>query len=180
VADPGRVSARPHGWRKERSLNGVLALREDELALALAKFGNGPRDERDRAMILLGFGGAFLRPTLPGSTLDDVRITPDAVRVHLRRSAEDQLGRGKYTDIPHGQEGRTVPPMRCARGSSEQGGPPGLCFASSTAHRLNTSASVRARSRVPCSVPPHAPDLKDTSPPTHFAQASQPAPYGSL
>ena len=49
---------------------------------------------RDRALILLGFAGAFRRSELVGLDVDDCAFGKDGLTVTLRRSKTDQAGRG--------------------------------------------------------------------------------------
>ena len=49
---------------------------------------------RDRALLLLGFGGAFRRSELVALNVDDLEFTDDGLRVTIRRSKTDQEGQG--------------------------------------------------------------------------------------
>lgn len=69
-------------------------------------------------MLLLGFAGAFRSAELAGLNVEDVRFTSAGLEVLVRRSKEDQLGRGAYTAIPWRDEPGHVPCARCARGSA--------------------------------------------------------------
>ena len=48
---------------------------------------------RDRALILLGFAGAFRRSEVVGLDVDDCTFNKDGLTVTLRRSKTDQAGR---------------------------------------------------------------------------------------
>jgi site-specific recombinase XerD len=50
---------------------------------------------RDRALLLVGFAGAFRRSELVGLDVADVEITRDGLVVMLRRSKTDQEGEGR-------------------------------------------------------------------------------------
>ena len=56
-------------------------------------------DVRDRALLLVGFAGAFRRSEIVGLDLDDVVVLPDGLRVTIRRSKSDQEGEGQTVAI---------------------------------------------------------------------------------
>jgi integrase len=64
---------------------------------------------RDRALILLGFAGAFRRSELVGLTISDCTITRDGLTINLRRSKTDQEGVGRKIGIPYGSNPRLCP-----------------------------------------------------------------------
>jgi site-specific recombinase XerD len=57
---------------------------------------------RDRAMILLGFAGAFRRSELTSLDVDDCGFSADGLTVNLRRSKTDQQSAGRKIGIPYG------------------------------------------------------------------------------
>jgi site-specific recombinase XerD len=64
---------------------------------------------RDRALILLGFAGAFRRSELVGLDADDCTFGKDGLTVTLRRSKTDQAGAGRKLGIPYGSNPETCP-----------------------------------------------------------------------
>jgi integrase len=64
---------------------------------------------RDRALILLGFAGAFRRSELVGLDAEDCAFGKDGLRVTLRRSKTDQDGAGRKIGIPYGSNPETCP-----------------------------------------------------------------------
>jgi site-specific recombinase XerD len=64
---------------------------------------------RDRALILLGFAGAFRRSELVGLSVDDCVFGKDGLTVTLRRSKTDQAGAGRKVGIPYGSNPETCP-----------------------------------------------------------------------
>jgi integrase len=64
---------------------------------------------RDRALLLLGFAGAFRRSELVALDVGDVRPTADGLVVTLRRSKTDQEGTGREVGIPYGSTPATCP-----------------------------------------------------------------------
>jgi site-specific recombinase XerD len=58
--------------------------------------------KRDRALLALGFAGAFRRSELVALTVADLTATPDGFRVMIRHSKTDQDGLGQEIAIPRG------------------------------------------------------------------------------
>jgi site-specific recombinase XerD len=90
---------------------------------------------RDRALILLGFAGAFRRSELVGLSVEDCVFGKDGLTFTLRRSKTDQAGVGRKIGIPYGSNPETCPVRNlnewieqagiggAASGSGESGGP---------------------------------------------------------
>ncbi|MTV50866.1 tyrosine-type recombinase/integrase [Heliobacillus mobilis] len=64
---------------------------------------------RDRALLLLGFAGAFRRSELVQLNVEDLRFVAEGIRVTLRRSKTDPLGAGIIKGIPNGDHEVTCP-----------------------------------------------------------------------
>jgi integrase len=64
---------------------------------------------RDRALILLGFPGAFRRAELVSLDVSDLDFSRDGLTVLLRRSKTDQDGLGRRVGIPYGSNPETCP-----------------------------------------------------------------------
>lgn len=64
---------------------------------------------RDRALLLVGFAGAFRRSELVGLDRADVAITLEGATITLRRSKTDQEGEGRKVGIPYGSRPDTCP-----------------------------------------------------------------------
>ena len=64
---------------------------------------------RDRALILLGFAGAFRRSEVVGLDTNDCTFNKDGLTVMLRRSKTDQEGEGRKIGIPYGSNPETCP-----------------------------------------------------------------------
>jgi site-specific recombinase XerD len=64
--------------------------------------------KRDRALLALGFAGAFRRSELVALRLEDVTECADGFRVLIRRSKTDQIGEGHEIVIPRGLKIRPV------------------------------------------------------------------------
>ncbi|WP_245524617.1 site-specific integrase [Methylobacterium nonmethylotrophicum] len=68
--------------------------------------------KRDRALLALGFAGAFRRSELVALDVADLREDPEGLRVLVRRSKVDQEGAGFEKAIPHGRFIRPVALVR--------------------------------------------------------------------
>ena len=70
----------------------------DDIRTMLDATDAGTIGIRDRALILLGFAGAFRRSELVGLDVDDCVFSKDGLTVTLRRSKVDQEGVGRKID----------------------------------------------------------------------------------
>ena len=86
-----------------RDLGAEVAARTVEVA------GDSTIGARDRALILLGFAGAFRRSELVGLNVEDCQFGKDGLTVTLRRSKTDQDGAGRKIGIPYGSNPETCP-----------------------------------------------------------------------
>ncbi|GJE15210.1 Tyrosine recombinase XerD [Methylobacterium longum] len=75
----------------------------DVLQMLLARTPDTLTGKRDRALLALGFAGAFRRSELVALDVEDLREDPEGLRVTVRRSKVDQEGRGFEKAIPHGR-----------------------------------------------------------------------------
>jgi site-specific recombinase XerD len=74
--------------------------------------GQSLRDLRDRAMLLIGFAGAFRRSELVALNVEDLEWTAEGVLIMIRRSKTDQEGLGRKVAIPHGETACPVSALR--------------------------------------------------------------------
>lgn len=81
----------------------------DIIRRMVAPLGAAPGDIRDRALLLLGFAGAFRRSELVSLDVGDARFTREGVVVTLRTSKTDQGGEGMLKGIPYGSQLETCP-----------------------------------------------------------------------
>ena len=56
---------------------------------------------RDKAIILVGFGGGFRRTELVSIDYEDLEFVPEGVKITLRRSKTDQFGEGMTKGLPY-------------------------------------------------------------------------------
>ena len=64
---------------------------------------------RDRALLLVGFAGAFRRSELVALDAEDVAVRPDGVVLSIRQSKTDQEGAGAEVGLPYGENRLTCP-----------------------------------------------------------------------
>jgi site-specific recombinase XerD len=86
----------------------TAALTDDIRAMVEAS-DTGMIGARDRALILLGFAGAFRRSELMGLDVQDCTFGRDGLTVILCRSKTDQDGQGRKLGIPYGSNPETCP-----------------------------------------------------------------------
>ncbi|MFA7441268.1 MAG: site-specific integrase [Sphingomonadaceae bacterium] len=99
------VAATMRGIRRTKGMaqREAQALQRDDLFMVLERMGNRPLDIRDKALLLIGFAGAFRRSELVGLNCDDVEHVRQGLVLHLRRSKTDQAGQGRKIAIPFGR-----------------------------------------------------------------------------
>jgi len=90
---------RTHGVKQRR----VTALVKDDLLEMMVHIDRQMpmRAARDKALILVGFAGAFRRSELVGLQYEDIIQYDNGVELLLRRSKTDQEGAGRTVFIPH-------------------------------------------------------------------------------
>lgn len=93
----------------------------DDIRAMVDATGAGLIGARDRAIILLGFAGAFLRSELVSLDIEDCAFGKDGLTVTLRRSKTDQDGAGLRIGIPYGSNPETCP-VRTIQAWMEQAG----------------------------------------------------------
>lgn len=82
------------------------------LAAVLMRIPDTLAGKRDRALLALGFAGAFRRSELVALDVADLSEHADGLRVRVRRSKTDQEGQGVEKAIPHGRFIRPVALLR--------------------------------------------------------------------
>jgi site-specific recombinase XerD len=93
----------------------------DDIRAMVAVTDAGLIGARDRALILLGFAGAFRRSELVGLDVEDCGFGKDGLTIMLRRSKTDQDGVGRKIGIPYGANPETCP-VRVLQDWMEQAG----------------------------------------------------------
>ena len=74
----------------------------DKIVAMVDKAGADPKGLRDRALLLLGFAGAFRRSELVALNVADLQFCNGGLRVTIRKSKTDQEGQGATTAIVPG------------------------------------------------------------------------------
>jgi len=107
--------------------------------------GDSLIDKRDRALILIGFAGAFRRSELTQLQLSDISETEDGLRIRLRQSKTDQEGEGLVKGIPFGAEHKTCPVRAWREWKTAADLQDGQAFRSVTRHgKVGASLSTQA------------------------------------
>lgn len=83
----------------------------DDLRAMVAELDDSPRGLRDKALLLLGFAGAFRRSELVALQVEDLQLRREGLVVTIRRSKTDQEGAGVQLGIPKGRD-RGLCPVR--------------------------------------------------------------------
>ena len=84
-----------HGSKQRQ----VAPANKEEVLLMVAGL-DGTKGIRDRALLLIGFAGAFRRSELVSLTVADIEKAQQGLIVQLRFSKTDQEGRGRMVAIP--------------------------------------------------------------------------------
>lgn len=71
-----------------------------EIEAMIATLPDSLAGKRNKALLLVGFAGAFRRSELVALDIADLRITADGVRIIIKRSKTDQAGEGMLKVIP--------------------------------------------------------------------------------
>ena len=81
----------------------VAALTTEDLMTIVSSLGTSTKDVRDRALLLVGFAGAFRRSELSAAVCTSVEWTARGIIVSLPKSKTDQEWRGRRVGIPYAQ-----------------------------------------------------------------------------
>ena len=79
------------------------------IAAMVEPLGERRIDVRDRALLLMGFAGAFRRSELVALDVEDITDTDDGLRIAVHRSKADQEGEGAAVGLPYGSNPATCP-----------------------------------------------------------------------
>jgi site-specific recombinase XerD len=100
---------------------------------------------RDRALLLIGFAGAFRRSELVALNVKDVQETADGLVITLSRSKTDQEGVGRKVGIPYGSTPDTCPVRAYRRWMEASAITAGPVFRSVNRHgQIHTSLSAQS------------------------------------
>jgi len=102
--DDERVKATMRGARRvvtAAAKRKAPATSERVISMALGS-GDRLKDLRDRALLLLGFAGAFRRSELVALNVEDLAADAGGLRIHIRHSKTDQEGQGATIAVVKG------------------------------------------------------------------------------
>lgn len=99
-----------------------------DLPQLMRAFRGGPHDDRDRAVILLGFAGAFRASELVALDVEQLEFHNGGLRIFVARSKEDQTGKGAFVDVPHGDHAATCAVRAASAWIARVGRPSGPLF----------------------------------------------------
>lgn len=98
-----RATLRGIKRRHGTSQHQAKPLTKEDLFIVLGAMGDTMTDARDRALLLLGFAGAFRRSELVAIDKEDITAARQGIIVRLNRSKTDQAGIGRDVAIPYGR-----------------------------------------------------------------------------
>jgi site-specific recombinase XerD len=81
----------------------------NDIKAMIAALPSGKIGLRDRALLLVGFAGAFRRSELAGVSLEHIEETSEGIKILLLKSKTDQEGQGRYVGIKRGENPATCP-----------------------------------------------------------------------
>jgi integrase len=100
----------------------ALPLCTDDIARLVVAVPDGLRGKRDRALVLVGFVGAFRVGELVALDVEDLDPRPEGLVVRVRRAKTDQEGRGRLKPLPLAPERVDLCPVRALRAWQEAAG----------------------------------------------------------
>ena len=105
-AKEGIVRTAMSAIRREKGTfqHGKAPILMETLYLLSDCFGDDIVSLRDRALILLGFAGAFRRSELVRIRMDELTFSPEGMTVFIPHAKGDQLGHGSTIAIPYAPE----------------------------------------------------------------------------
>jgi integrase len=106
----------------------------EDVKLMLGRIPDSLLGLRDRALLLLGFSGAFRRSELVGLDVEDLEETREGLVVTLRRSKTDPEGEGRKIGVPQGAEQASCPLWALDQWRAAAGLSSGALFRSVTRH----------------------------------------------
>jgi site-specific recombinase XerD len=119
------------------------AIKED--ILAMVRGLSGIKGTRDKALLLIGFAGAFRRSELVALTVEDVEHVKQGIVIHLRWSKTDQAGEGRKIAIPYAR-GAVCPVHALQDWLQTSGITTGLIFRGVTRHGHISESGLSAQS----------------------------------
>ena len=102
------------GIRRQKAKDGVVVTKKtaavsDDIRAMVGTLAVTPLGIRDRALLLLGFAGAFRRSELVGLEIADIAVRREGLAVTIRHSKTDQVGEGRQVAICYGADPASCP-----------------------------------------------------------------------
>lgn len=104
----------------------------DDLRQMVATLPDSLKGQRDRALLLVGFAGAFRRSELVALDVSDVVFSDEGLTITIRRSKTDQEGEGRTVGLPYSSTASACPVRALRRWLEAAGIVDGAIFASVT------------------------------------------------
>lgn len=98
-----------------KPVNKKKAILRDDIRAMVRRLPATAKGKRDKALLLVGWFGAFRRSELAGLTYSDLDFRRDRITVTLSRSKTDQEGVGKPKHLPLLSEDNPLCPVRALR-----------------------------------------------------------------
>lgn len=121
-----------------------VAPAEKEDVLSMVAGLTGIKGLRDRALLLLGFAGAFRRSELVGLTVADIEHAKQGLIIQLRFSKTDQQGHGRKIAIPFGR-GIVCPVLALQEWMEISGVTEGAIFRGVNRHGVISSSALTSQ-----------------------------------
>ncbi len=102
------------GIRRQKVLGREMVTQKEAAVTAIVRdfvavFPDTPTGLRNKALILIGFAGAFRRSELVALDMADLKFSAEGVVITVRQSKTDQEGEGTQKGIPYGRKPMTCP-----------------------------------------------------------------------
>lgn len=135
------------GIRREKGVrqHGKAPILIDDLRKMVLSLPASEAGVRDRAILLLGFAGAFRRSELVSLDCEDVAFEKEGAVITLRRSKTDQEGAGVKKAIPYGNNGATCPVLALREWLTVAGISEGAVFRGIDRHGTMTDKRLSGR-----------------------------------
>ena len=114
--------------------HGKTAAVTADIKMMLATLPNSLLGIRDRALLLVGFAGAFRRSELVALDVEDLEFKREGLVINVRKSKTDQEGNGRKVGIPYGSCCDTCPVRSLQRWLEQSGITSGPVFRSVNRH----------------------------------------------
>lgn len=137
-----RGIARVHGAPQRQA---KPLLKEDIISI-ITQMGDSRKEQRDKALLLIGFAGALRRSELVDIKACDVEYLPQGVKITISTSKTDKSNAGRVIGIPYGRG--HVCPVKALKAWMEILGGEGYIFTAIRSEASNRPLSTRSISNI--------------------------------